>query len=160
MPSIVLFVHSDTVDLVASRIREHRLDCTIRPPCGIELQCEEATSNVSSYFPGLTETTSDKLVIALLGPMGDSLVRLDAVSYSPFRTQTDGNLHLHVGEPSQILYLKVAGPDTYSWDMTKGGCWVLFRAEQVAGEYILQDMNEFTDDQLYTVAMAMRNALD
>ena len=158
MPSIVLLLHSAMIDLVASRLRENALDCTLAPPNGIRLTCEMGECGIEdTYFPGMTKTTCEKIVASLWGISHSFLVELlegynaGLLPCLPMQVKSKGSLHLHFGKPGQMLYFQVAGPEPRC-NEGSGGCWVLFQARMDGDETYVMEELVVEDDQLLAIA--------
>ena len=157
-PSIALLVHSAMVDLIASRLRDNGIDCVLAPPNGIRIECETQEAPTEDvYFPGMTDATSEKIVSALWGVSHAFLCELllgfkaGVLPCLPMRMKEAGNLRLHYGRPSQMLYVQVSGPEPRCKE-GQGGCWVLFRADEVDDETYRMEALDLEDDRLMAVA--------
>ena len=139
MPSIALLVHSDMVDLIASRIRDEGVDCALSPPNGILIDCDVDASEQMSFFPCISDARAERIVAALLNVktlyLVDNLLpgfNCALLPTFPFDSVSDGNaegLHVIHSGPTSMLADQVPGPETVPSLLgpTKGGPWVLFR---------------------------------
>ena len=105
------------------------------PPFTILIACDSEYATDADFFPGLDSDTSCKVMAALLGlttcALTTALFGYNAtLPASPFRTQSDHDLHLHYPTITSMLYGQLAGPEMCSLDPTEGGAWVLFRADK------------------------------
>ena len=161
---VILIVNSNLLDLLATRIRDSGVDCILSPPCAIRLNVEEHETN-DKFWVGFTNETAENVCSALLGMGRDRLVNTllpgfnaSAMISLPYKRQSDGNLHLHYVRGVAMLYNQVPGPEIYPCELGErfGGCWLLFRAEEVSEDYFRMEDIELQDgEQICTIAKAL-----
>ena len=140
MPSsIALLVHTDMLDLIASRIRGEGVDCALSPPNAILIDCDADACDHMAFFPCISDARAERIVAALLNVKTSHLVDNLLPGFNcallptfPFDSVSDGNaegLHVIHSGPTSMLADQVPSPETVPSLLgpTKGGPWVLFR---------------------------------
>jgi hypothetical protein len=161
MPSIALLVHSDMVDLIASRIRDEGVDCALSPPNGILIDCDVDASEQMSFFPCISDARAERIVAALLNVSTSYLVDNLLPGFNcallptfPNHSVSGGDavgFHVIYSGPTSMLADQVPGPETVPSLLgpTKGGPWVLFRGS------VQTDMVEITPIELEGIELLM-----
>ena len=144
MASLAILVSEDMVDLTASRMRDEGLEVIIKPPCSILVDCETQTADHMTFFPGLREETSGKVVAALMAVsfhhLSTTLLpgRILLPTF-PFDCTSDGSGH-HVmyGNVCQMLYNVCAGPSAIAYS----GPLIMFRATEKTDGWDLLELGD------------------
>ena len=145
---IALLVSSHMVDILASRLRDHGVDCTLVPPYAILIRCDTEAADPEDFFPGLAPDTCAKVMSALLGLSSSTLATQlfgsnASLAASPFHVQWDEGLHLHYPTITSMLYSQLPGPELRRCTLgqTQGGAWVLYRAQKDESSTTLKELN-------------------
>ena len=137
MPSIALLVHSDMLDIIASRIRTEGVDCALSPPNAILIDCDMDSCELS-FFPGISDARAERIVAALLNVKTSHLVENLLAGFNcallptlPCSSVSDGEevgLHVIYSGPTSMLADQVPGPETAPsmLGLFKGGPWIVF----------------------------------
>ena len=145
---IALLVSSHMVDILASRLRDHGVDCTLVPPYSILIRCDTEAADPEDFFPGLAPDTCAKVMSALLGLSTSTLATQlfgsnASLAASPFHIQRDEDLYLHYTTITSMLYSQLPGPELRHCALgpSQGGAWVLYRAQKDESSTTLKELN-------------------
>ena len=145
---IALLVSSHMVDILASRLRDHGVDCTLVPPYSILIRCDTEAADPEDFFPGLAPDTCAKVMSALLGLSTSTLAtQLFGCNASlpalPFHVQWDEDLYIHYPTITSMLYCQLPGPELRPCTLgqTQGGAWVLYRSQKDESITTLKELN-------------------
>ena len=144
MVTLAILVSEDMVDLTSTRMRDEGLEVTIKPPCTILVDCEAQAADHMTFFPGLSEETSGKVVASLMGisfrHLSTTLLpgRVLLPTF-PFDSKSDGSgLHVMYGNVCQMLYNVCAGPSAIAYS----GPLVMFRATEKTNGWDLLELGD------------------
>ena len=162
---VVILCHSAALDLLVCRLRGEGVDCTIAPPNAVKITIDIEGAEGLDFLP-LTKGKMERVIAACMNVSHAAFTQdlfpmyHPAVATLPFKRMVSGDLFLHHGSPTQLLYGRLAGPETitsYCGTM-QGGPWILFRAKKLEDGYKFLSLGIQDDALLATATGLMEEA--